>query len=235
MAKLARITGSLFLVLWLHLAGATPPVAAAEDFDLDCGEGRVVTGVSGAVETFWGFTVIGALRVSCVTLAPNGIHAASPYLGNSTSTGDGGSSFSMSCPPGHAVDRIYGTKGWYVDSLAVYCRSLTGDNTQTEALDHVGGNGSDEYDIACPSGEVARKLTGTSGAVIDTLDLDCRAVPYGQVGEAPSLLSPASNHQAPDRRPAFHWTWPVFGIDSTHIAYSEVCLTTQAAYQADEF
>lgn len=49
MAKLARITGSLFLVHWLLLTGATPPVAAAEDFDLDCGQGRVVTGISGAV------------------------------------------------------------------------------------------------------------------------------------------------------------------------------------------
>lgn len=235
MAKLARVTGSLFVVLWLHLAGTTQPSFAAAPFDLDCGEGRVVTGVSGAVEPIWGFTVIGALRVSCVTLASNGIHAASPYLGSSISTGDGGTSFSMSCPPGHAVDRIFGTKGSYIDSLAVYCRSLTGDNTQTEALDHVGGDGSDQYDIACPAGEVARKLTGTSGAVIDTLDLDCHAVPYGQVGQAPSLQSPASNHQASDQRPAFHWTWPFPGIDSTHIAYSEVCLTTQAAYQANEF
>jgi hypothetical protein len=71
--------------------------------------------------------------------------------------------------------------------------------------------------------------------VIDTLDLDCHAVPYGQVGETPSLVSPASNYQAPDLRPAFHWTWSFPGIDPTHIAYGEVCLTTEAEQEAGGF
>src|SRR6267143_356058 len=138
------------------------------NFNLDCGNDRVLIGVSGK-KGEW----LDRLRGECIKVTTDGT-----WLGTSSATagagGDGGNTFAVTCPRNTAIKGMNGRYGSFVNRLRLRCRPLgeLGENSTVYASGSKPGGHSFNNQF-CADGKPARGFHGKAGWYVNSVGLIC--------------------------------------------------------------
>jgi hypothetical protein len=203
---------------------------AGSTYSLSCGNDAVLVGISGTAG-FW----IDRVTAHCRRVTNDGRWDGSPFPAGSAGGPGGTSAFSLQCPTNFAVTDIRGQAGSHVNRLQIGCRRLTGDGRTQGDAQIVNANGLRGGSMSaaafgwdtCNQFVPGKRLIGHNGQYVNRVELRCARVPV-RILNAPNLLSPAPNEQAPSHgRPAFRWS-SILGATRY-----ELCATRQNGPQCD--
>jgi hypothetical protein len=154
-------------------------------FRLDCGDDKVLIGVSGR-KGQW----LDQIKGRCTKVSSNG-----KWVGNwdvtESAGGNGGTDFTVTCPRDTAIQGISGKHDWYVNSIALRCRPLG--NSGSDSTIRVKGSqsGNKSFNLeSCANSKPARGFRGKAGSYIDSIGLVCHAgtTPQEQVLSFPDQI-----------------------------------------------
>lgn len=152
-------------------------------FTLDCGDERVLIGVSGR-KGQW----LDSIRAHCIKARTDGYWSGTPTASARVGGSGGSDNFSEFCERNSAVKRISGRYGLYVHQISLRCVPLGSSGTShtiTVSGSWAGPN-SFSWDT-CPDGKPARGFRGRHGNYIDRIGLTCHA---GSTPTQPSTALP---------------------------------------------
>jgi hypothetical protein len=100
--------------------------------------------------------------------------------------GGGGYPFTSACPAGYVMTGLSLRTGWYVDAVRIVCTQVNANGTWKTHGDilrpspfydylggHFGGMGGSAVNLMCDRDWGVESLTGSSGALVDSLGIRC--------------------------------------------------------------
>jgi hypothetical protein len=141
--------------------------------------------------------------------------------------GGGGSSFARTCRNGEVMVGVSVRSGWWIDSIAPRCVSVTNTgawNGAVRTLARTGGGGGDHTaTLDCPNHFAVSGIAGRSGSYVDQLSLECRRLVNQntfQVADTPQTIGPAGGDGGDDFGP-YHCAGqlPVISLNGRSATY----------------
>jgi len=147
--------------------------SGGRDFELQCGQGYVLTGLQGRQGM-----VIDRIGVLCRPVRPDGSLGSETTVGGEVG-GRGGNAAAVSCGSGRVLSALFILYGTYVDSVQIGCRTWhAGTRSMSGAIAYgqkLGGSGSPTPQrISCGSDrQPGAGILGRAGNVVDSIGLVC--------------------------------------------------------------
>lgn len=201
-------------------------------YDLTCGDGAVLVGVTGR-RGQW----LDQLRARCVRVAVDGSWSGAPFT-QGTAGGTTGTAFGpLDCPAGSAVASVRGRHGWYIHELSLACydlaagASINGNAVRTLTAGASGGDRTWSWEL-CPGAKPAKGFRGRDGAFVDRIQLVCHSgsgspTTVAVVPGATRLIGPASGTTLTTLQPGF--TWGVV----TYATRYQICIRREGSSACD--
>jgi hypothetical protein len=129
-------------------------------YRITCAPGNVAVGltVRAGHNSSHGLTLVNQISLVCAPVLNNGT-LGSPYEAGLIG-GWVGTSSSLMCANGYALESIYGRSGWAIDRLGIRCRTL--DQRNSYIGGSAGGYGGGEFWDAAAPGQFITHLRGES-------------------------------------------------------------------------
>lgn len=188
--KGSAVLGCTLLPLVVHAGAASLPSGGNNNtpgsiFSLDCGDSKVLVGLSGRSGA-----AINQLNPHCISISNTGSWIGSISLPNSSVGGSSGQFISGDCPRDTVIAAVTGRYTTSINRISLVCKSLT--NTSFSSLVFTGSVlGLQSFASPfCANNKPARGFHGRAGSSINSLGLICHT---GSTPTSPQTLPAPSN------------------------------------------